>query len=251
VVRDKEHDMPIPSSAPGDELFARRPELRRFTALSRFTGARPQSGGSGGTSLDLSATEALKARIHVFDPERDGAAFRAPAAPPMPDAPVIAAAAPATVGPAVLSLAPTTSAGDGSRRARDESPVPAFPPNTSPVSVVGTVRAGDVVTITDAPEGLAVLAAQPLDRGVIGIVGGARGATWSGQAPIVVSGVVALCNVDATGGAIAVGDLLVASALPGHAMPSRGGPVGGSVIAKALEPLEGGTGTIRVLVLSR
>jgi hypothetical protein len=67
----------------------------------------------------------------------------------------------------------------------------------------------------------------------------------------VVSGVVALCNVDATAGAVEVGDLLVASSTPGHAMRSNGTPPAGTVIAKALEPLEGGSGTIRVLVLSR
>ena len=251
VVRDKEHDMPIPSSAPADDLFTRRPDLRRFTALSRFTGARRQSAASADGPLDLSATEALKAKIHVFDPARDGAAFRAPAAPPLTDTAAVSAATPAIAGPAGPPLASATSTGDGSRRAGDAPPGPAFPPNTSPVGIAGTVRAGDVVTITDAPDGLAVVATQPLDRGVIGIAGGARGATWNGQAPIVVSGVVALCNVDATAGAIAVGDLLVASGLPGHAMRSNGTPVAGAVIAKALEPLDGGTGTIRVLVLSR
>ena len=251
VVRDKEHDMPIPSSAPADDLFARRPDLRRFTALSRFAGARRQSAVSADEPLDLSATEALKAKIHVFDPARDGAAFRAPAAPPLAGTPAIAAATPAIVRPAGPPLASSSSTGDGSRRAGDESPGPAFPPNTSPVGIAGTVRAGDVVTITDAPDGLAVVAKQPLDKGVIGIVGGASGATWSGQAPIVVSGVVAQCNLDATTGAVAVGDLLVASGLPGHAMRPNGTPVAGTVIAKALEPLDGGTGTIRVLVLSR
>lgn len=177
--------------------------------------------------------------------------------------PVIAAslappgdASPTGAGPtvtvaAVAAAAPPHPVIEAARRAGDGPTAPAFPPNTSPVSIAGTVRAGDVVTVTDAPDGQAAIAEQPLDRGVIGIVGGARDAAWTGQAPIVVSGVVALCNVDATTGAIAVGDLLVASATPGHAMHSKGGPVPGTVIAKALEPLEDGTGTIRVLVLSR
>src|SRR5262245_54986064 len=70
VVRDKERDMPIPSAAFADEQFARRPDLRRYTALSRFGAARRALAGGEG-ALDLSATDALKARIHVFDPERD------------------------------------------------------------------------------------------------------------------------------------------------------------------------------------
>jgi hypothetical protein len=238
VVRDKERDMPIPSSDFAKELFSREPGLRRYTALSRFAAAR--HGGAGGEAqLDLNATEALKAKIHVFDPARDGEAFRAAAAPPMPAAPAIA------------GVSPPPPAAEPVRRAGDEPAAPAFPPNTSPLRVAGSVRAGDVVTITDAPDGQAVIASVPLDRGVIGIVGGARNGAWNGQAPIVVSGVVALCNVDATAGAIEIGDLLVASSTPGHAMRTKETPPAGTVIAKALEPLEGGTGTIRVLVLIR
>jgi hypothetical protein len=125
------------------------------------------------------------------------------------------------------------------------------PLNTSLVGVDGTVRAGDVVTVTEAPPGKVVLAVLPVDKGVVGIVGGSSEASWSGQAPLVVAGVVAFCNVDATNGAIAVGDLLISSSTPGHAMRANETPPPGTVIAKALEPLEGGTGTIRVLVLSR
>ena len=267
VVRDKERDMPIPSSGFADEMFARKPDLRRFTALARYAAARHGIPG-GDAPLDLSATEALKARIHVFDSARDGAAFSAPAAPPMPEVPTLAGGAapsgglvsagalappgavPSTKRPAVAAALPPPPIEAG-RRADDEPEAPAFPPNSSPVRIAGTVRAGDVLTVTDAPDGRAVTASLALDRGVIGIIGGTPGAAWTGQAPIVLSGVVASCNVDATIGAITVGDLLVASATPGHAMRARGSPPAGTVIAKALEALEGGTGTIRVLVLSR
>jgi hypothetical protein len=119
------------------------------------------------------------------------------------------------------------------------------------VIVEGSVRAGDVVTVTDAPAGGVSLAREPSDKGVVGIIGGAQDASWSGRAPLVLAGVVALCNVDASNGAVAVGDLLVSSSTPGHAMRAKESPLPGTVIAKALEPLEGGTGAIRVLVLSR
>src|SRR5207249_9850487 len=126
---------------------------------------------------------------------------------------------------------------------------PPFPTNASPVIAPGSVRAGDVVTITDAPTGGVGLASQPSDKGVVGIIGGSPEASWTGRAPLVLAGVVALCHVDASYGAIAVGDLLVSSSTPGHAMRTKETPLPGTVIAKALEPLEAGTGTIRVLVL--
>lgn len=237
VVRDKEHDMPIPSSDFADALFSRKPDLRRFTALTRFASMR-QGVPGGDAQLDLTATEELKAKIHVFDRGRDGGPFNPSAGPSSP-------------GATSAGVAPAAPVAEGVRRAGDESAVPVLPPNTFPLSVTGTVRSGDVVTITDAPDGRATLASQALDRGVVGIVGGPRDGAWTGQAPIVVSGVVAQCNVDATAGAIDVGDLLVASSTPGHAMRSKGTPPAGTVIAKALESLEGGTGTIRVLAVSR
>jgi hypothetical protein len=57
-------------------------------------------------------------------------------------------------------------------------------------------------------------------------------------------------KVDASHGAIAIGDLLVASATPGHAMRSEN-PAPGTVVGKALEPLDGGQGLIMMMVLNR
>lgn len=54
-------------------------------------------------------------------------------------------------------------------------------------------------------------------------------------------------KVDASFGAIQPGDLLVASANPGYAMVSHD-PKVGTVIGKALEGLESGTGTIAVMI---
>jgi hypothetical protein len=254
VVRDKEHDMPIPASVSGDEQFGRRPDYRRYTALSRFERARRESAGRD-EPLDLRAAESLKARIHVFDPTRDGAAFAAPAAPqtaapaPPTDAGPAASPSGAIAGPSPVAR----NGGDDGMRGQpaDAREDPRFPPNSSAVNVRGTVRAGDLLTVTDAPDGMAVLAGHPGDKGVIGVVAGPRGSEWTGRAPVVVSGVVALCNVDATEGAITVGDLLVASPTPGYAMRSQEAPLPGTVIAKALEPLDVGTGIIRVLVVSR
>jgi len=66
------------------------------------------------------------------------------------------------------------------------------------------------------------------------------------------------CKVDASFGPIHRGDLLVSSPTPGHAMKAQPVPVSGipiyqsgTLIGKALEPLESGTGVIQVLVTSR
>ena len=59
-----------------------------------------------------------------------------------------------------------------------------------------------------------------------------------------------LCKVDASYGAIRPGDLLTTSATPGHAGRAEN-PRPGTILGKALESLESGTGLIRVLVTLR
>jgi hypothetical protein len=264
VVREKEHEMPIPTGVSGETLFAKRPDLARFTPLARFTRQRKEVAGKD-SPIDLSASEALKSKIHVFDSARDGEAYRAPAVsrdqlpPASPDRSIGAGSipGPSATGGASGPAAPTPTAApfvpgpSPPDREIESAPSPPFPPETFPVEVDGTVRSGDVITITDAPAGKAVLAGQPTDRGVIGIVGGARADSWTGRAPLVLAGAIALCNVDATADPITAGDLLVSSSTPGHAMRAKEAPVPGTVVGKALESLEGGTGSIRVLVLNR
>jgi hypothetical protein len=70
------------------------------------------------------------------------------------------------------------------------------------------------------------------------------------HAAIALSGTVP-CKVDAGYGAIRPGDLLTVSPTPGHAMRAGDPAPQGTVLGKALEPMETGTGTIRVLVMMR
>jgi len=56
-------------------------------------------------------------------------------------------------------------------------------------------------------------------------------------------------KVSAENGPIAVGDLLVASSTPGHAMRAGDNPPVGTVLGKALEGLESGTGLIQMLAV--
>lgn len=67
--------------------------------------------------------------------------------------------------------------------------------------------------------------------------------------PVALAGRVPV-KVDAGYGSVRPGDLLTPSPTPGHAMRADD-PRPGTVIGKALEGLEGGTGTIRVLVMLR
>ena len=66
---------------------------------------------------------------------------------------------------------------------------------------------------------------------------------------VALSGTV-FCKVDAGYGAIRPGDLLTASPTEGHAMRSRDAAPG-TILGKALEPLDSGTGRIRMLVMLR
>lgn len=66
------------------------------------------------------------------------------------------------------------------------------------------------------------------------------------EVPVAVIGIVP-CKASTENGAILPGDLLVTSSLPGHAMRDLD-PRAGTIVGKALEPLQRGTGTIRVLV---
>lgn len=90
------------------------------------------------------------------------------------------------------------------------------------------------------------------DRRVVRTVNG-RNRTEDGPvAPgelvgVVTVGAFAAVRADASFGAIRPGDLLVSSPTPGHAMRADRPPPG-TVIGKALEPLDGGSGTIGVMV---
>ena len=66
-------------------------------------------------------------------------------------------------------------------------------------------------------------------------------------APVALAGTVP-CKADASYGEIGVGDLLCASPTLGHAMRAES-PLPGTVVAKALEPLQEGKGVILVLVM--
>jgi hypothetical protein len=114
---------------------------------------------------------------------------------------------------------------------------------------------GDVLVVSSEQDWGAALSSEAYARAVIGVystapgfVGGYPddGTDLSGMAPVALLGIVPT-KVSAENGPIQRGDLLVTSATPGHAMRADDPPPG-TVLGKALEPLEEGTGVILVLV---
>jgi hypothetical protein len=121
---------------------------------------------------------------------------------------------------------------------------------------VSQVEAGDVVII--GADGVLTRCTKACDTAVAGIISSAPMLhiqagldEGTGAAPLALVGRVP-CKVDATERPIKPGDLLVSSSTPGHAMKCTSKrPAAGTVIGKALEGLEKGTGVIQVLVTLR
>jgi hypothetical protein len=118
--------------------------------------------------------------------------------------------------------------------------------------------AGDLLVIDAKGERKLALSQEPYSTLVAGIYStkpGMLGSTRKvedapamDEIPLAVVGIVP-CKVSAENGAIHPGDLLVTSSLPGHAMKGTDrSKMLGAVVGKALEPLEGETGVIQVLV---
>jgi hypothetical protein len=118
--------------------------------------------------------------------------------------------------------------------------------------------AGDLLVIDPTANRRLVLAQQPYSTLVAGIYStkpGMLGSTRkvdeavpSDEIPLGVVGIVP-CKVTTENGPIQVGDLLVTSSNPGHAMKGTDrNRMLGAVVGKALESLLQGTGVIQVLV---
>lgn len=119
---------------------------------------------------------------------------------------------------------------------------------------------GDVLVI--GPDGKLTKSAQPYSTALAGVystqpafVGDTQGASEQSKAaadnrvPLALVGMVPV-KVTAENGAIRPGDLLTTSSLPGYAMRATE-PKVGTVLGKALESLESGTGVIKVLITLR
>jgi hypothetical protein len=115
---------------------------------------------------------------------------------------------------------------------------------------------GDVLVISTEEDRSVALSSDAYSTLVIGVYSENPGFVGSPHAmeerrddeiPVAVVGIVD-CKVSAENGSIQRGDLLVASSTPGHAMRAGDDPPVGTLIGKALEGLEEGTGLIQILV---
>mgnify|MGYP001041663012 CR=1 FL=1 len=114
---------------------------------------------------------------------------------------------------------------------------------------------GDVLIISASADRVVELSAEPFATAVIGVYSTEPGVLAGAPdtddplegIPVAITGIVP-CKVSAENGAIHRGDLLATAATSGHAMRAGDNPPQGTVLGKALEPLEEGTGVILVLV---
>jgi hypothetical protein len=115
---------------------------------------------------------------------------------------------------------------------------------------------GDVLVISDDKDRAAALSSQPYSTSVMGIYSTKPGFIGSShpmsekfdsEIPVAITGIVP-CKVSTENGAIKRGDLLTTSSTPGYAMKATD-PKIGTVLGKALEPLETGKGKIEALII--
>ncbi len=114
------------------------------------------------------------------------------------------------------------------------------------------LEAGDVLVI--GLDGRLARSSQVYQSTVVGVYSAQPGYLGGGEhqgsedyAPLAMVGIVPV-KASAENGPIAPGDLLAASATPGHAMKAGSNPPVGAVIGKALEGLDAGSGIILMLV---
>jgi hypothetical protein len=283
VVREKEIEAHIPAMTVHRELYARRPDLRRFNSLERFKAMHEAVSTSG--ELDLTRARALRDAVGEFDPAIHGLptvrGTEQPADPGVNGPPAVFGAVKGDGRPAHTTRSkPDDDVATGFNASAALIPVDdagnvygtSFRPSSgdlaSLVELSEPVEPGDVLVIDREHPGVMRRASEATDTGVVGVVAAAPGLVLGTrvpaadrsadpqdepipllQAPAAFAGVVQ-CKVDAGYGAIWPGDLLVTSSTPGHAM-RMDTPLPGTVLGKALEGLHEGTGTIRVLVMLR
>jgi hypothetical protein len=261
VVAPKTEQAYIPSMVNQRARDAARPELRAYNALERFKAAESSAKEIEAAAFDMTKSAELRAAIGEYDPAIHGSFAEAVQQPVnareiAPD--VTAEARPAGQATSSAAATPDSASSDGEHDTYARSFRPSAPDLAAFIAVSEAVAAGDVLVADRANPGAMKVADSAGDPAVVGIVSGqpgvALGAGRAGvreaaKAAVAFTGIV-LCKVDASYGAIQVGDLLTTSATRGHAMRADN-PYPGTILGKALESLPSGTGVIKVLVMLR
>jgi len=269
IVQEKEEESYIPSMADHRQLYERRPDLKTYNSLERFKGMHHAIEPKA--KIDLRRAQALRDAIIEFDP----AVHEVPKPPGHEERPVDDLALAEAQRGEVQRVRAARGDHDG-QSAPDHSDLsaaipmddegniyaPSFRPPSREVAtlvdVSESVEPGDVLVIDRDTAGLMRRGFEGHDSGVVGVVLDSQSPALSGEeveaetalhAEVAMAGVVK-CKVDATYGAIWPGNLLVTSPTSGHAMRTES-PLPGTIVGKALEPLEEGVGVIKVLVMLR
>lgn len=255
-VQEKHVESPIPSMAEYRALYTRLPELRSFNALERFKQTRVATGAL--TAPDLTRAAQLRQRVHEFDATTD--VLNGPA-PSIIDPPRSLAAkenAEAT-SPAVVSTtalqepshdaATATSTVDAPHTVAllDKEPRVA---EQETLPCAERVSAGDLLTIDPLRGGKLVRAFNTADPRIVGIAAADAVEDAGAWRVALAVGPIVRIKVDASTAPIAAGDPLSSSLLAGYAMKAQS-LASGTIIAKALDSLEAGTGVIRAVLWQR
>lgn len=257
IVQAKTAEARIPSMKDHRQAYAKVPELRAYNALERFKRMIVEK-GEGVT--DFRASQELLARVQEYDPALHGAFAGSEGTPDgiavPPEAASLSPGPEGVVRPA-SSGASVVVADDGVRgvaggeslstRKEEVDASAATPLNQFVVNEA--VELGDLLALDPSDPLQLHRAAMAGDPYVVGVVIAPCSLELVRTCPLAGSGFVRV-HVDAGYGAIRSGDLLISSPTPGYAMRS-GAAIPGTVIGKALEPLEVGIGTIRVLLSPR
>ncbi|HET8947435.1 MAG TPA: hypothetical protein VFQ07_10665 [Candidatus Polarisedimenticolia bacterium] len=269
IVQPKHDESKIPSMHQHEQFFADDPGLRKYTALARFEGVEEKVHGR--KAPDLSRAERLKDAVGVSPWRAPEEMAHEPGRMPEPaQAPARAAAQAPVAAHALLQPGEERSSRPAPEPlpATSEEPAPAAsggaasdivssrgPDGLDRFVAEGPIATGDVVSLSSAAPGSVTRSAGPADALVIGCAqageghsGATEGIGGSSKLLAVATSHIALCRVDASYGAIAVGDRLSPSPSAGLAMRLDPGAADAVVLGRAIEPLSSGTGLIRVLL---
>ena len=237
IVQEKQQESYIPSFNDHRERYVKYPELRAYNALERFKTMETDVRGP---------VDELFGNGVIKNEQEAAANNQAVRNNPVPS-----------------SLPPLSQADETTvkRHGSTDSEIITDTKLSLPCFVAnGSIEAGDVVTMDPSGNGNILKAVTQADPRVLGIAAG-QGFRCQGdkagkkagtgiRVPVATFGVIE-CKVDSGYGPILPGDLLVTSPTPGHAMKAPKPAEQGTVIGKALESLDAGTGLIKVLVMLR
>lgn len=251
IVQPKHREARVPSMADHEAAYKAEPSLRAYNALERFKGMR--AGRPWNETADLARSRQLLEAVGTYDPGRDGSvqsllgleshSGSSPGEPASPVSPVSGQASPggpATAEPGRAGPGPVEPPAESGHEAIESRPWIVRLPASD------RIEPGDVVVFDPVVAG----AVKPCDRSAdAALVGVAVGSDAGGSVDLAVATILEV-RVDAGFGAVRPGDLLTSSETPGAARRAAAADPG-TVLGKALEGLEAGIGTIRVLVMVR